>query len=493
MRLLAFTRWSARRISHAAFPLLLVLLIMFLTLILTPQPASANPAFARKYGMPCSGCHVAWPLLNNFGQVFRDNGYQMMNDRDSPIWRDGSYWPIAMYGIPEWHRESSSNQIVDTTPGDGSAQSAKRVSSTGFDFSGVAWWMSGTLNKNISFLLLPTIFTLNANNTWSITFESAWVRFDNLLGSSWLNLKMGKHELDLPVSEKRSLSFSNYGGLYYVYHFFPVGSNPTMIADLQGLNSNQLGVELMGHSANSYTRYAVSVMSSNAGSFGNPYGDTADVYAHFQQAWNVGHDLGYMKASAFAYFGQWPTYFQSLNGAPIAGTGTGNKGWTASGASLLWFTPKVVWSNVFVHGTENAFLANNVPANTPLPAGDRTAIWNGGFTEGDYMYTPQLAFIGRYEAVRMQQQGAPLGSVVTNGNGTLTTIAANTGNLDALTFGIRWYPFMTTRVGFAINPEYSVVRSRGVTNSLFAGTYSSSFNNADATSSSIFLGLNFEF
>ena len=38
------------------------------------QSARAIPAFARKYGMPCSACHEAWPKLNNFGQVFKDNG-----------------------------------------------------------------------------------------------------------------------------------------------------------------------------------------------------------------------------------------------------------------------------------------------------------------------------------------------------------------------------------------------------------------------------------
>jgi hypothetical protein len=163
-------RSSVRRISGTA----LLLSFALLTLILTAKPAHANPAFARKYGMPCSGCHVAWPLLNNFGQVFRDNGYQMMNDRDSPIWRDKSYWPIAVYGIPEWHRESSDNQPTDLVPGDGkSPTTARRLNPTGFDFSGIAWWMSGTLNKNISFLMLPTIFVLNPNQTWSIVFESA--------------------------------------------------------------------------------------------------------------------------------------------------------------------------------------------------------------------------------------------------------------------------------------------------------------------------------
>ena len=291
---------------------------------------------------------------------------------------------------------------------------------------------------------------------------------------------MGKHELDLPVSEKRSLSFSNYGGLYNVYHFFPPNSNPALLTGLQGLNSNQLGVEIMGHNANSYTRYAVSIMSSNAGQFNLPQGNSVDFYGHFQQAWNVPHDLGYMKASAFTYIGQWPTYFQTLGGTPIAGTGTGNKGWTSSGGALLWFTPKWVWDNVFVHGTEDAYLANNVPSNGPLPAGAKTAIWNGGFSEVNYLYTPQLAMIGRYETVRMSQQGNPLNP-------------GNMGDLDALTFGIRWYPFMTTRDGFAINPEYSVVRSRGVTDNLFAGTWSPSFNNQDVKSSSLFLGLNFEF
>jgi hypothetical protein len=49
---------------------------------LTSQPVQAIPAFARKYGLPCSACHEAWPKLNNFGQVFRDNGYQLGNDKD---------------------------------------------------------------------------------------------------------------------------------------------------------------------------------------------------------------------------------------------------------------------------------------------------------------------------------------------------------------------------------------------------------------------------
>jgi hypothetical protein len=48
------------------------------------QTANAIPAFARKYGLRCSACHESWPMLNYFGQKFKDNGYQVMNDRDAP-------------------------------------------------------------------------------------------------------------------------------------------------------------------------------------------------------------------------------------------------------------------------------------------------------------------------------------------------------------------------------------------------------------------------
>src|SRR5438132_6760580 len=59
------------------------------------QPANAFPAFARKYGLRCSACHESWPMLNYFGQKFKDNGYQLMNDRDAPIWQNNGYWPVT--------------------------------------------------------------------------------------------------------------------------------------------------------------------------------------------------------------------------------------------------------------------------------------------------------------------------------------------------------------------------------------------------------------
>ncbi len=53
----------------------LVVVLMFGILLSLRQPAHAIPAFARKYSLPCSACHEAWPKLNDFGIAFRDRGY----------------------------------------------------------------------------------------------------------------------------------------------------------------------------------------------------------------------------------------------------------------------------------------------------------------------------------------------------------------------------------------------------------------------------------
>jgi hypothetical protein len=96
-------RMCARRFSYVQSfaTATLGLIILFVS---TAPSASALPAFARKYGLRCSACHETWPILNNFGLKFRDNGYQIMNDRDAPIWQNPSYWPVTFRMTPIWHR-----------------------------------------------------------------------------------------------------------------------------------------------------------------------------------------------------------------------------------------------------------------------------------------------------------------------------------------------------------------------------------------------------
>jgi hypothetical protein len=45
-------------------------------------PASANPAYARRYGMECRVCHAPAPRLTAFGEKFLNNGYRTFDPFD---------------------------------------------------------------------------------------------------------------------------------------------------------------------------------------------------------------------------------------------------------------------------------------------------------------------------------------------------------------------------------------------------------------------------
>ena len=204
--------WAQSRLSQQWRRSVLTSACTVIVILSSGQPSAALPAFARKYGLRCSACHEAWPMLNYFGQKFKDNGYQLMNDRDSPIWQNPSYWPATFRMTPFWHRESTDKVQVDQ--GTGIAQ----ITTHGFDLSGLDFHTGGTLEKNFSFYLLPS-----SDNTGAFHFEQVFARLDNLGGSPWLNIKLGKFELDNLVSEKRILTLTSISGVYQTYHFLPQG------------------------------------------------------------------------------------------------------------------------------------------------------------------------------------------------------------------------------------------------------------------------------
>jgi len=102
------------------------------------------------------------------------------------------------------------------------------------------------------------------------------------------------------------------------------------------------------------------------------------------------------------------------------------------------------WRRFYLHGQDNVYLGNSVPANQPnlLPTGAAGPTWNGGFVEAHYAYSPQLIFTGRYELVHMSRQANP-------------ALLPNLGNVDSFTIGYRWYPIMFSRAGLAFHNEYA--------------------------------------
>ena len=433
--------------------------------------AHALPAFARKYGLRCSACHESWPMLNYFGQKFKDNGYQLMNDRDAPIWQNASYWPITLRMTPFWSRESVNKVPVDSAP-----TGEQKITTTGFNLGGLDILTMGTLEKNFSFQLVPS-----SDETGAFHFEAVNVRFDNLFHSPWMNVKVGKFELDTFISEKRGLTLSGSGGDYQLFHFIPVGDG-----NIFGqVGDNQLGAEWMGHSENDRTRLSAAVFSSTDGNVDLPYGQNS--YSAFfagSQAFSAGK-LGVQRIGGYAMYGVAPTTYLTSGGIPIPGSGIGNKTFSRVGFEGLFYLGQHLDFQVFTqHGSDSAWFgacygdiitgtcdpASQNNTTGVLPSGARSPTWNGAFVETHYVYSPQLTIFQRSEWIRMSQQA-------------FATNPSNLGDIDNYVVGYRYNPFMTSRAGFAFHNEYSWIRQRGT----------SPVTATDLSSNSLLLGFDFDF
>jgi hypothetical protein len=226
------------------------------------QQANAIPAFARKYDFKCNVCHVpGFPKLNDFGNLFRDRGYQLGSDADLPTYEGigMGFWPVSL-------RTTVGYQLASVRT-DGSG-----ITSGGFGFTGLDLLSFGTLHRNLAF---GVVFTPGLGSAGFGTgasdsdLESAFVRIMKLerflgvksaTGDYLLNLKVGKFELDVPFSEKRSPTLNT---TFVMYHYMPgvpytatIGGTSTssyLNPNTFAIGENQPGAELTGIKKTSLT------------------------------------------------------------------------------------------------------------------------------------------------------------------------------------------------------------------------------------------------
>ncbi len=143
----------------------------------------AIPAFARKYGMKCSACHLAVPVLNQFGQAFKDNGYRMKNGTDDLRANEPAYWPLFGW---LWKDYEVDIQRV----GGQTVQQQGGISNGALVLGGL-----GSIGDKVSFRFVPIIY--EDGNT---IVDHGWIRYNQAFGSDWFNIKVGSAELDLPIN-----------------------------------------------------------------------------------------------------------------------------------------------------------------------------------------------------------------------------------------------------------------------------------------------------
>ena len=397
---------------------------------LAPRAANALPAFGRKTGLSCSACHEVWPRLNDFGQLYRDNGYRLKRDRDAPVDQDPSYWPIAVRTTPgyQWLR----NTLVPTDTGKVTTQTGS------FGFTGLDIFAAGTLGEKLSFLITYTPALKQAGFGLSPSdgnLESVWIGFNDIFNSSWLNVRVGKHGLDLPVDEHRTLTLTQG---YGIYHFHPQGSSVTWEP-----GNNQVGVELYGHSALSRARYSVSFVNENQAPFSNNVFSSPAVWGRLSGTQYLETDfIAAVRGGVFGSVGFHPTssrFYTAQPGAPVPVVGTDRalKPYQRYGAEahvqFFSLVTPLTLSGVVWQGTEDRAL---------IASGVRDARFQGGFVE--LTWTPDIRFsvVGRYERIVNRQAGSD-------------QARSNVGDTTIATGAIRHTFELTSRTEAALHLEFS--------------------------------------
>jgi hypothetical protein len=221
----------------------LALVIWSGMLLLLSPSAWAVPAFARRYGVTCSTCHSAWPVLNATGLAFKLSGYRRLNGFDmKPTTQDIelAMGALTIPSIPPVAVTASTGldwQKILRRASDGT-----RASQTGssIDLDNATLFVATPLGEHLSaFFEFPMFEThapghdfpngpSGANATdigskrdiafenESPVFEMGKVMWNSLLPATWappdsINLKLGSDQVPLGFSaESNRLSIRDY-------------------------------------------------------------------------------------------------------------------------------------------------------------------------------------------------------------------------------------------------------------------------------------------
>ena len=328
-----------------------------------PQTGHAIPAFTRKHGFNCNMCHTSYTKLNDFGQRFRDDGYQIPG-------QEGAEKSVFETPPPIAFRTSFGLLAAHT----------KQADTYGFDIVGFDLLAAGMMHKNISFLFIytPRIDEPAADHTGTsggtnpsqlATLESANLVFSDLIQDR-LNLRVGRFEPAYHlVSSKRSYYLQQS---YEVYGFGTPGNS-------FAFEDNQMGLEVAGRFPQGFG-YALGVVNGNGANPDN--NKRKDFYLTLHKVFGRGDGQSAgQQIGVFGYLGWQPSITQSLSTAIVQGAapGAGNKPFRRLGGnvSLNWRTFNL--RALFMQGVDDKALNSSIS-----PGAQEDYEFTGGFAQLDY-------------------------------------------------------------------------------------------------------------
>ncbi len=322
---------------------------MCLALFAFAAPASAIPAFARKYGTSCLTCHTVYPKLTPFGEAFRRNGYRFPGVDSDYVKQDtvalgqeankktfpDSVWPASIPGsLPV---AIGANGQLRVFP-DKAASVPRASNGTQFTFDDLVaemhLWGGGALDDTITFWAEATVASAGAS------VEHAQLLFNDLVGPKHaVNLYVGRGFPNITSFGPHSSYLADQGLVNApVAQIYGLSTDPFLLVD------NYNGAEVSGVVAGR-AAYNVGV-NQGKNAFGSGF-NSEDWYAH------LGFKLGGMR----------------LDGEGSTGAEDALHPWAENAVTLDLFA---------YHANEHFGLPNPNPPPDALPANDVSFTVGGG-------------------------------------------------------------------------------------------------------------------
>lgn len=420
-------RYRTRDIS--LFAVVVTLVALWAVLASAPK-SSAIPAFSRKYQTSCTTCHNDYPELNDFGEAFKKNGFKFPKDDETFVKE-----PPVLLGAKA-QKEAFPGAVY---PGEipGSVPVAFRYSGN-FNYNSKQPIEAGFLPRTD--LFVPNTFTIIGAGSFGPTL-SFWVDNDisaggadaaaglgdgylkvNDLGHAiglpkdTLNLRMGQFELDLPITQARTINLTPYD-VYSQASIATVNGTAcaTAAATTPCTTNNPLqfgipqrGIEIGGYPNDGNFIWSLAVVdgSNNTAALRN----YKDVYVRVSQRFNLERDPASRNAvqaagptgprdhtsirfGAFYYYGR---NALNMDGSLFPGFGTVHEPFYRAGGDFRFKYRQFELYGVGMYGHDQNLLPNAVTGGFGRTS---PVTFTGGFAQAQYWIYPWAIALMRYDFV----------------------------------------------------------------------------------------------
>lgn len=399
----------------------------FALLVASPS-GKAIPAFSRKYGTSCTTCHSNYPELNDFGEVFKKNGFKFPKDDETFVKQDPvmlgakaqkEAFPEAVYpgqipgtipiafrysGFFNWNAKPPSAAVQPNGPYPFVPRTDLFVPNT------LTMIAAGSFGDNLSFWIDDDLSTGGSGAAGGL--GDGYLKYNDLgrffhLPTNALNVRFGQFELDLPFTQARTIYLSDFD----VYDQVSVAANGGTTNNPFVLGAPQRAIEFGGYPNNGNFAWSVSII--NGANDAPALRGQKDVYLRASYKFNLERDPESrhaiqaagptgprdhtsLRVGGFYYYGTNVQNNGSTIPVPFDGLPSFREPFYRVGGDLRFKYRKLELLGLGMVGHDNNHIADTEAGTlTGTPA----VTYTGGFVAGNYWFYPWLIGTMRYDFV----------------------------------------------------------------------------------------------